>query len=67
MELDSGNVRIEDIPSVNMAELTPVAAEDTMNVSEAEDLNSQPLDDLGVSVMDQEVLERNVAAQVCHR
>lgn len=52
---------------MNMAELTPVAAEDTMNVSEAEDLNSQPLDDLGVSVMDQEVLERNVAAQVCHR
>lgn len=30
----------------------------------AADLDSQPLNDLGVSVMDQDVLERNVAAQV---
>jgi hypothetical protein len=28
------------------------------------DLDSQPLNDLGVSVMDQDQLERNVAAQV---
>jgi hypothetical protein len=28
------------------------------------DLDSQPLNDLGVSVMDQDELERNVAAQV---
>ena len=28
------------------------------------DLDSQPLTDLGVSVMDQDVLERNIAAQV---
>lgn len=32
--------------------------------SVAMDLDSQPLSDLGVSVMDQDVLERNVAAQV---
>ena len=31
------------------------------------DLDSQPLDDLGVSVMDQDVLERNVAAKVWTR
>jgi hypothetical protein len=32
--------------------------------SVATDLDSQPLNELGVSVMDQDVLERNVAAQV---
>jgi len=32
--------------------------------SVAADMDSQPLNDLGVSVMDQDVLERNVAAQV---
>ena len=32
--------------------------------SAAADLDSRPLTDLGVSVMDQDVLERNVAAQV---
>jgi hypothetical protein len=31
------------------------------------DLDSQPLSDLGVSVMDQEVLEANVAAEVRER
>jgi len=33
-------------------------------VSVAADLDSQPLNDLVVSVMDQDVLERNVEAQV---
>ena len=51
---------------MDIAEQTPATAEDAMNVSVAEDLKTQPLDDLGVSVMDQDVLERNVAAQVYH-
>lgn len=33
--------------------------------SVATHLDSQPLSDLGVCVMDQDVVERNVAAQVC--
>jgi hypothetical protein len=36
------------------------AMEDTLGA----DLGSQPLDELGVSVMDQDVLEREVVAQV---
>jgi hypothetical protein len=39
----------------------PATAQDTATVA---DLDSQPLGDLGVSVMDQDQLERNVAAQV---
>lgn len=66
MELESGNVQVERPPSVDMAELIPTVAEDARDVPVAEDLDSQPLNDLGVSVMDQDVLERNVAAQVCH-
>ena len=66
MELDSGTLPVADLPSMDMAELTPATTEDTMNVPVAEDLKSRPLDELGVSVMDQDVLERNVAAQVCH-
>jgi hypothetical protein len=61
--------------AVEMATDTPVmSAEDTSdsvmedstmaNPSTAADLDSQPLTDLGVSVMDQDMLERNVAAQV---
>ena len=51
-------------------EATAMATEDPFVSSVAEampvaaDLDSQPLNDLGVSVMDQDVLERNVAAQV---
>ena len=42
-----------------------IVPEDTiMEESVAADLGSQSLDDLGVSVMDQDILERNVAAQV---
>jgi len=33
----------------------------------ADIMDSQPLNDLGVSVMDQDTLERNVAAQVIPR
>jgi len=36
-------------------------AEDT---TAAEDVDSQPLNDLGVSFMDQDELEKNIAAQV---
>jgi len=36
-----------------------------MEDTTAADLDSQPLNDLGVSFMDQDELERNVAAQVC--
>ena len=49
-----------------MAEQTHMADEQ-MHISAAADLDSQPLNDLGVSVMDQDVLERNVAAQVSGR
>lgn len=42
----------------------PVVSETMADQSVAADLDSQPLNDLGVSVMDQDVLERNVAAQV---
>jgi hypothetical protein len=66
MEHESGNVQVESHTSVDMAELIPAVAEDARDVPVAEDLDSQPLNDLGVSVMDQDVLERNVAAQVCH-
>jgi len=44
---------------------TPVVPGTVVDQSFAMDLDSQPLNDLGVSVMDQDVLERNVAAQVC--
>jgi len=43
------------------ATAVPLMAE---HASLAGDLDSQPLNELGVSLMDQDVLERNVAAQV---
>jgi hypothetical protein len=49
---------------VENADIAPI---DEKNQSVMADLDSQPLSDLGVSVMDQEVLEANVAAEVCAR
>jgi hypothetical protein len=46
-------------------ENTDIAPIEEKNQSVMADLDSQPLSDLGVSVMDQEVLEANVAAEVC--
>lgn len=55
-----------DAPVVTAEDTTDSVMEDgTMaDPSTAADLDSRPLTDLGVSVMDQNVLERNVAAQV---
>lgn len=50
----------EDIPVVSVESSSSATRTDTMA-----DLDSQPLEDLGVNIMDQDVLERNVAAQVC--
>jgi hypothetical protein len=58
MATDAAAMATEDSP-------TPVVPETMVDQSVAMDLDSQPLNDLGVSVMDQDVLERNVAAQVC--
>ena len=66
MEPDSGNAVFEGSLPAYIADPAPVA-EDAMDISEAADLDSQPLNDLGVSVIDQDVLERNVAAQVSGR
>ena len=45
-------------------DMQTVQTDHDRDASVAADLDSQPLNDLGVSVMDQDVLERNVAAQV---
>jgi hypothetical protein len=47
-----------------MPESLPATTEMSIMPDMASDLDSRPLNDLGVSVMDQDVLERNVAAQV---
>lgn len=44
-------------------DIDPPPSVEITDDSVAMDLDSQPLNDLGVSVMDQDVLERNVAAQ----
>ena len=62
VDLDS---EARDFLPADIAEQTPMAEEHEMATAEAADMDTQPLDDLGVSVMDQDVLERNVAAQVC--
>jgi hypothetical protein len=56
---------VDDIPEI-LTESPPSAimVVTMADQSAMEDLDSQPLNDLGVSVMDQDVLERNVAAQV---
>jgi hypothetical protein len=56
---------IEETMEMDTAEPSVPAITDPMTAdSVVTDLDSQPLNDLGVSVMDQDVLERNVAAQV---
>ena len=56
---------IEETMEMDTAGPSVTAITDPMTAdSVATDLDSQPLNDLGVSVMDQDVLERNVAAQV---
>jgi hypothetical protein len=55
-----------DAGRMEMPETLPAIAEMSTMAGTAADLDSQPLNDLGVSVMDQDVLERNVAAQVWH-
>lgn len=66
MELDSDNAEVRETVHSDTAEQTPVVVvKDSMGTdSVAADLDSRPLNDLGVSVMEQDVLERNVAAQV---
>ena len=56
----------EEITAVDTEQMAVSVLLGTMptDPSIAADLDSQPLNDLGVSVMDQDVLERNVAAQV---
>jgi len=54
----------EDTAMQEVVETTTLPEDRVMTEAVAEDLGSQSLDDLGVSVMDQDVLERNVAAQV---
>jgi hypothetical protein len=54
---------IEETTEMDTAEQSVITDPMTAD-SVATDLDSQPLNDLGVSVMDQDVLERNVAAQV---
>ena len=73
MERDAPADQVSDTMSVatqsameEVAENMSVDTENVMDDSVAADLDSQPLNDLGVSVMDQDVLERNVAAQVCY-
>lgn len=73
MERDAPADEVSDAVSVatqpameDVAENMSVDAENVMDESVAADLDSQPLNDVGVSVMDQDVLERNVAAQVCY-
>jgi hypothetical protein len=55
-----------DTPVITADDISdPVMEDSSMAVpTTAADLDSQPLNELGVSVIDQDVLERNVAAQV---
>lgn len=55
-----------DDPVLTADDTTDSVMEDSTmaDPSTAADLDSRPLTALGVSVMDQDVLERNVAAQV---
>lgn len=53
-----------DAGRMEMLESLPATTEMSTMVEMTADLDSRPLNDLGVSIMDQDVLERNVAAQV---
>jgi len=53
-----------DAGRIEMPESLSATADMSTMAEITADLDSQPLNDLGVSVMDQDVLERNVAAQV---
>jgi hypothetical protein len=50
--------------AMDVTQEATLSADKTIGGSAEAGLGSESLDDLGVSVMDQDVLERNVAAQV---
>jgi len=63
-EVSDATQNAHDIAMENVAQTAKIPDDKVMDESAAADLGSQSLNDLGVSVMDQDVLERNVAAQV---